>query len=182
MAMTRPGAFLARFVGTEKVGDLTLNQVGILFYLYFNPREARFSSPEKLGNELDMAEQTVVPGFSALKRCGYVAASEFPKEYSTSDRDPRQFVVTPLGRKALRPFLRYFGFSDLVMTSLLVFCLGALCGTIYIVQQAYAPYFWIWLAVTVPLLVALILMTIRLTAIGRDSHRRQLFLALKKHE
>lgn len=142
--MPRLKSFLAKFIGTERVGDLTLNQVGLLLYLHFNRREERFSSPEKLGNELDMAEQTVVTGFSTLKR--------------------------------------YFGFSDLAMASLIVFGLGALFGTSYLVQQLYPSSLWIWLAVTMPFVIGMVYMIIRLLRIARDSHRRQLFLALKKRE
>ena len=129
-------ARLRKLFGIQNVGDLTLNYVQILLYLESHKKGERPSSPEKLARELGIAELTVVRAYESLLEHRFIAVpGNVPSSYQSQIRDPNEFEVTSLGRKALRPFLNSFGFLEVALLGVSMLGLGFMVGLIYSAYQ-----------------------------------------------
>jgi hypothetical protein len=169
---------LRSYFGVEKIGDWELNDVKVLLYLHTHKKNARLSSPEKLGDELGISEQTVTAAYNRLRRYGCIAAApDVTPSRASSIRDPRDFVVTWRGRRALRPFLSVFGLADVVTISLMVFALGALAG---ILSLLYPSYLAALLAIGIPMAAVFLGFVVYLARVARQSRKDQLVLVLRK--
>lgn len=174
-------ASLRRLFGIQNVGDLTLNYVQILLYLESHKKGERPSSPEKLARELGIAELTVVRAYESLLQHGYIAvAKDVPSSYHYEIRDPNEFTVTPLGRKALRPFLSSFGFVEVVLVGILMLGLGVMLGLIYSAYELYPSYIAALSIITVVIVAAIATLLAYLVRVARETRRNQLSIALRK--
>ena len=170
-----------RLFGIQNVGDLTLNYVQILLYLESHRKGERPSSPEKLAHELGIAELTVVRGYeSLLKHKFIVVAKDVPPSYQYEIRDPNNFTVTALGRKALRPFLSSFGFLEVALTGILMLGLGIMLGLIYSAYELYPFYLEALSIITVAIVGAIAALLAYLVRMARETRRNQLSIALRK--
>ena len=128
--------FLKTHLGRENISDWELNDIKVLLYLQTHKREDRLPSPEKLGDELGIAEGTVPSAFDRLRRRGCL----IPPPEAGKIRNPREVTVTWRGKRALRPFLSAFGYGDVVVLTLLAFGLGVVVGVFYPIYQLYPSY------------------------------------------
>lgn len=108
----------------------------MLLYLHTHKKEDRLSSPEKLGQELGISEQTVTGAYDRLRRRGCI----FPPPNAGKVRDPREFTVTWRGKRALRPLLNAIGYGDVVILCFLASALGVAVGGFYPSSQLYPSY------------------------------------------
>lgn len=174
-------ASLRKLFRIQRVGDLTLNYVQILLYLDSHARGQRLSSAEKLAHELGIAQLTVVRGYESLIEHGYIAVPhDVPPSNRYEIRDPNEFVVTALGRKALRPFLGTFGFVEVALVGVLMLGLGLMIGLIYSAYELYPSYLDALLIIAVAIVVAIAGLLTYLVRTGRETRRSQLSTALRK--
>ncbi len=167
---------LKSYLGTERIGDWELSDVKVLLYLHSNEAEARLSSPEKLGDELGIAEATVTNAFDRLRRRGCIA----PTSEGGNPRDPREYLVTWRGKRALRPFLNVFGYADVSVLCALAFALGGAIGVFYSSRQFYPSYLVAELLVTAIFAAGLLGFGTYTVLTARKNRREQLDLILRK--
>ena len=174
-------ASLKRLFRIQSVGDLTLNYVQILLYIESHKKGERPSSPEKLARELGIAELTVVRAYESLLQHKFIAAGpNVPSSYRSEIRDPNEFEVTPLGRKALRPFLSSFGFLEVALVGVLMLALGVMVGLIYSDYELYPSYIEIMSIITVVVVLVIVGLLVYLVKMARETRRNQLSIALRK--
>jgi len=174
-------ASLKRLFRIQSVGDLTLNYVQILLYLESHKKGERPSSPEKLARELGIAELTVVRAYESLLQRKFIAVGpDVPSSYQSEIRDPNEFTVTPLGRKALRPFLGSFGFLEVALVGVLMLGLGVMVGLIYSDYELYPSYIEIMSIITVVIVLVIAGLLAYLVKMARETRRNQLSIALRK--
>jgi hypothetical protein len=131
----------------------------------------RPTSDEKLGDEIGLAQDTVYRAFHNLLDSKYIAvAPDQPQSNPYQIRDPQKFVVTPLGRRALRPFLGTFGFPTLVILTISTFGFGAMLGMILFSFASYPSYWPVFAIVSVPLFVVMVIALY--VTIRDDANRR----------
>lgn len=172
---------LRRLFRIENVGDLTLNYVQILLYLESHQKGERPSSPQKLAHELGIAELTVVRGYESLLYHGYIAVAQgVPSSNQYEIRDPNEFVITSLGRKALRPFLNSFGFIEVTLVGVLMLGLGVVVGLIYSGYELYPSYLELLSIITVAIIAVIAGLLAYLVRMARGTRRNQLSIALRK--
>ena len=174
-------ASLKRLFRIQSVGGLTINYVQILLYLESHEKGERPSSPEKLARELGIAELTVVRAYESLLQHKFIAVPRnVPSSYQSQIRDPNEFTVTPLGRKALRPFLSSFGFLEVALVGVLMLGLGLMLGLIYSVYELYPSYVEVVSIITVVIVLAIAGLLAYLVKMARETRRNQLSIALRK--
>ncbi len=172
---------LRRLFGIQTVGDLTLNYVQILLYFESHRKGERPSSPEKLAHELGIAELTVVRAYESLLNHQYIAVAQHtPPSYRYEIRDPNEFVITPLGTKALRPFLSSFGFIEVALVGVLMLGLGVMVGLIYSAYELYPSYLELLSIIAAAIVVVIAGLLVYLVRMARETRRDQLSTALRK--
>ncbi|HZW55023.1 MAG TPA: MarR family winged helix-turn-helix transcriptional regulator [Nitrososphaerales archaeon] len=130
--MSTIGGLFRRLFGVERIGNITLKHLSVLVYLAKTPKDSRASSAEKLEEELDLAEGTITRAFGSLYDSKFIDLLPEQKDSNPHDvRDPKAFFVTPLGRRALRPFLGTFDFITVATLTGFTFIFGVIFGTLY---------------------------------------------------
>ena len=73
--------------------------------------------------------------------------------------DPRDWVVTPLGKKALKPYLATFSLEEVGSIALTTLGFGFVLGLTEVVFQLYPSYLWIILLLDFVFVVAVSFLT-----------------------
>ena len=176
-------SLLKRAFGMERVGDLQLNYLSVLVYLEVKPRQDRATSAEKLGEVLGIAENTVMSAFHKLLDFKYISLA--PDELQSNPyemRDPRSFVVTPLGRMALKPFLGAFGYVTVAVLTVFALAFGAMLGAVIFSLFLYPSYALALAIVSVPLFAVMVFALYTLVRDERNRRRAIVSIALRKKQ
>lgn len=176
--MSRIGDFFRRLFGVEKVGKFSLNYLSVLLYLERTPKEQRATSAEKLEKDLVIAPRTIVSAFHALLESKYIAleSSEAESTNPYEVRDSSLFVVTPLGRKALKPFTATFGYFTVILLTCFSCAFGVMLGIVIFSLAIYPEYWYVYALVSVPFFVVMIIAFYSI--IMDEKHGRQMIVAL----
>lgn len=172
---------LRRAFGVERIGNLQLNYLSVLVYLEITPRQERATSAEKLHEELDIAENTVMNAFHKLLDLKYIALAPGEQQSNPYEmRDPSSFVVTPLGRMALKPFLGAFGYITVAVLTIFALAFGAMLGAVIFSLFLYPSYALALAIVSIPLFAVFVFALYILVRDERNSRRAIVSMALTK--
>ncbi|MDG6916946.1 MAG: hypothetical protein JRM85_05055 [Nitrososphaerota archaeon] len=140
--------FLRRWLGPRKNERIRLSPLKVLLYLERHQRETRVTTPERLGREIGIGGyDTIKNSYVWLHDHGYLApAPSVPMVGGVAEiLDPRDWVVTPLGKKALKPYLAAFSLEEVGGIALTTLGFGFVLGLTEVVFQLYPSYLWILL-------------------------------------
>ena len=140
--------FLRRWLGPRKNERIRLSPLKVLLYLERHQRETRVTTPERLGREIGIGGyDTIKNSYVWLHDHGYLApAPSVPMVGGVAEiLDPRDWVVTPLGKKALKPYLATFSLEEVGSIALTTLGFGFFLGLTEVVFQLYPSYLWILL-------------------------------------
>ena len=140
--------FLRRWFGPRKHERIRLSPLKVLLYLDRHQREERVTTPERLGREIGIGGyDTIKNSYVWLHDHGYLApAPGVPVVGGVAEiLDPRDWVVTPLGKKALKPYLATFSLEEVGSIALTTLGFGFFLGLTEVVFQLYPSYLWILL-------------------------------------
>jgi len=135
--------FLRRWLGPRRHERIRLSPLKVLLYLESHQREARETTPERLGREIGIGGyDTIKNSYVWLLDHGYVTpAPDVPKIRGSAEiLDPRDLVVTPQGEKALKPYLTAFSTEEVASIALAALGLGFVLGLTEVVFQLYPSY------------------------------------------
>ena len=170
-----------RAFGVERIGNLQLNYVSVLVYLEITPRQERATSAEKLHEELDIAENTVMNAFHKLLDSKYITLAADEQQSNPYEvRDPRSFAVTPLGRMALKPFLGTFGYITVAVLTIFALAFGAMLGAVIFSLFLYPSYAIALAIVSIPLFAVLVIALYILVRDEKNRRRAIVSMALTK--
>ena len=137
---------LRRIFGSRNFDRIRLSPLKVLLYLDRNRREERVTTPERLGREVGIGGyDTIKNSYVWLFDRGYIAlAPGTPVTGGVAEiLDPQDLVVTPLGKRALKPFLAAFSLEEVAAVAFATLGLGFVLGLTGVVLQLYPSYFWI---------------------------------------
>lgn len=121
-----------------------LSPLKILLYLESHQRYRRASSPRKLGREVGIGGyKVIIDSYVWLKDHGYVAPAPGVQAEVAEIRDPNELVVTPLGKKALEPYLKAYTSWEVVGVALATMGLGYGLGAIMVIFWSYRTFLWL---------------------------------------
>jgi hypothetical protein len=134
--------FLKRWFRHRELGRIRLSPLKVLLYLESHRRKERVSTPERLGREIGIGGyDTIKDSYLWLLGRKYIApAPGTPIISPTEILDPREFVVTPLGKKALKPYLATFSLAEVASVAATTLGLGFVLGLSYFLFQLYPSY------------------------------------------
>lgn len=137
--------FTRRLFGHREPERMRLSPLKVLLYLESHQRKARVSTPEKLGREIGIGGyDTIKDSYLWLLGRKYIApAPGTPIITPAEILDPREFVVTPLGKKALKPYLATFSLAEVTSVAATTLGLGFILGLTYVLFQFYPSYLWV---------------------------------------
>lgn len=144
--LLRLSLFLRRWLGPRKHGRIRLSPLKVLLYLEAHQREARVSTPSRLGEETGIKGYDVIKNsYAWLFEHGYIAvAPGIPMVGGVAEiLDPRELVVTPFGKEALKPYLATFSLEEVIGVALGTLALGFFLGLTEVLFQLYPAYLWI---------------------------------------
>jgi hypothetical protein len=159
--------------GRRKAERIRLSPLKVLLYLASHERKDRASSPEKLGQEIGIGGyDTITQSYLWLLEHRYIAAAPgTPTTASSEIRDPREFIVTPLGQKALKPYLATFTLEEVLSVAALTLVLGFALGPTYALIQLYPSYASVLILIDVMVVVVIAgIMTVVLK-VGRKRYK-----------
>lgn len=165
--------FLGRWFSRRKLEKIRLTPLKVLLYLESTERKERVTSPGKLRLEIGMGGYDPVrQSYIWLLDHGYIAPAPGTPDIAPSELlDPREFVVTPLGKEALKPHLKAFSLGQALEIALLA-AIAFFLGWTYVLYQLYPEYMWleglIGLVAAAPLAVSII-MVLRIEARRRKN-------------
>ncbi len=165
--------FVRRWLGRRKLQKIRLSPLKVLLYLESTERMKRVASPEKLKREIGVGGyNTVTDSLRWLVDHKYItAAPGTPAIPPSTILDPTEFVVTPLGKEALKPYLNNFGAGVAMEIGLLVF-LGFFLGAIFVLHLMYPSFLWfeaIFGTVGVAAIIVPLMMIIRIGSRDRKT-------------
>ncbi len=137
--------FLREWLGPGKHERIRLSPLKVLLYLELHRREARVTTPEKLGREIGIGGyDTIKNSYDWLFEHGYIAtAPNIPVVGGRAEiLDPNELIVTPQGKKALKPFLGPFSLEEVAGVALVTLGFGFILGLTEVVFQLYPTYLW----------------------------------------
>ena len=180
--MHRISALLRWAFGVEKLGKISLNYLSVLVYLERTPKDERATSAEKLEQQLGIAPRTIVSAFEALLDSKYIAlASDADKSTNPYGvRDSNLFVVTPLGRKALKPFLGTFSYFTVALLTCFACAFGVMLGIVIFSLAIYPTYWFVYALVSVPFFAVMVFALYAIVRDERQNRERIVALALRK--
>ena len=165
---------LLRRRSAQKPEKIRLSPLKVLLYLESHQRHTRASAPDKLGHEVGIGGYDTITGsYLWLSAHGYIALAPDVHKLAAEITDTNEFVVTPLGKRALKPYLGTFSLTEVagVATSTLVF--GFVLGLTYVLFQLYPAYLWLLITLDVALgLVIAIVVAVMLKA-GRERYKER---------
>jgi hypothetical protein len=138
-------------------------------------RKDRASSPEKLGHEIGIGGyDTITQSYLWLLEHRYIAAApDTPATAASEIRDPREFVVTSLGMKALKPYLAPFALEEVLSITALTLVLGFVLGLTYTLTQLYPSYAWVLILIDLIVIVVIAGMMAVVLRVGRRRYRER---------
>ena len=134
-----------RLFGRRRPVRIRLSPLKVLLYLEQHQRETRVATPERLGREIGIGGyDTIKNSYVWLFDHGYVAvAPDVPMVGGKAEiLDPRELIVTTLGKKALEPYLAAFDKEEVVSVGLAMLGLGFVLGLTEVVFRLYPSYLW----------------------------------------
>lgn len=141
----RLSLLMRRWLVPGKHGRIRLSPLKVLLYLDRHETGARVSTPERLGKEIGIGGyDTIKNSYTWLFDHRYVAlAPGVPMVGGVAEiLDPNELVVTPLGRKALKPFLAAFSLQEVASIAFATLGFGFVLGLTEVVFQMYPSYLW----------------------------------------
>jgi hypothetical protein len=133
---------LRRLFSRREPARIRLSPLKVLLYLESHQNQARVSTPKRLGLEIGIVGYDVIKNsYLWLLEHGYIApAPDIPIIAPAEILDPREFVVTPLGKKALEPYLATFSMAEVASVAAVTLGLGFILGLSYLLFQLYPSY------------------------------------------
>lgn len=122
-------SFFSR-LSQRKPEKVRLSPLKVLLYLESHQRYKRVSSTTKLGEEIGIrGYQAITESYIWLSDHGCIAPAPGIHAPAAEIRDPNELVITPLGKKFLKPYLATFSLEEVASItaamSFLAFVLGA---------------------------------------------------------
>jgi hypothetical protein len=135
--------FVRRWFGRRKLRKTRLSPLKVLLYLESTERKRRATSPERLKREIGVGGyNTITDSFLWLVSHQYIAPAPGTLATLPSQMlDSTEFIVTPLGKEVLKPYLNTFGIHavmELGLLTALVFVLGG----VFVLYQLYPGFLW----------------------------------------
>lgn len=165
---------LRRWLGRRKHERIRLSPLKVLLYLEAHQREARVSTPSRLGKETGIKGYDVIKNsYAWLFEHGYIAvAPRVPMVGGVAEvLDPRELVVTPFGKKALKPYLATFSLEEVVGVALGTLALGFFLGLTEVLFQLYPAY--VWVVILLDLVAGIILSAVAALALREAKGRKK---------
>lgn len=135
---------LRLFFRRTRLEKTRLSPLKILLYLESHQRYRRAPSPRKLGKEVGIGGyKVIIDSYVWLKDHGYVAPAPGVQTQVAEIRDPNELVVTPLGKKALEPYLKAYTSWEVVGVALTTMGLGWGLGAIMVLFWSYPSFLWL---------------------------------------
>ena len=135
-----------RWFGPRKHERIRLSPLKVLLYLDRHQREERVATPERMGREVGIGGyDTIKNSYIWLHDHGFLApAPRVPMVGGVAEiLDPRDWVVTTLGKKALKPYFATFSLEEVGSIALTTLGFGFVLGLTEVVFQLYPSYLWI---------------------------------------
>jgi hypothetical protein len=159
------------FFGRTRLEKTRLSPLKILLYLESHQRYRRASSPRKLGREIGIGGyKVIIDSYVWLKDHGYVAPAPGVPAEVAEIRDPNELVVTPLGRKALEPYLKAYTSWEVVGVTLTTMGLGWGLGAIMVFFMSYASFLWLEALLGGMIIMSMVAVAATVLAIGRRKY------------
>jgi hypothetical protein len=164
---------LSGWFGPRKHERIRLSPLKVLLYLESHERDARVSTPERLGREIGIGGyDTIKNSYVWLLDHRYVApAPNVPMVGGTAEiLDPRDLIVTPQGKNALKPYLAAFTLEEVASLALTTLGFGFVLGLTDIVFELYPSYLPILVLVDLAFGAALLIVA---TLALKEARRRK---------
>ena len=156
--------------GLEKT---RLSPLKILLYLESHRIYRRASSPRKLGKEVGIGGyKVIIDSYVWLNDHGYVAPAPGVRTQVAEIRDPNELVVTPLGRKALEPYLKAYTSWEVVGVALATMGLGWGLGVMAVLFWSYPSFLWLEPLFGGMIIVLMVVVVVMVLAVGRWKYVR----------
>ena len=158
----------------QKPEKIRLSPLKVLLYLASHQRHARASAPDKLGHEVGIGGYDTITGsYLWLNAHGYIAPAPDIHKLAAEITDPNEFVVTPLGKRALKPYLGTFSSTEVAAVATSTLGVGFLLGLTYVLFQLYPAFLWLLIILDVALgLVIAVVAAVMLKA-GRERYKER---------
>jgi hypothetical protein len=158
----------------QKPEKIRLSPLKVLLYLESHQRHARASAPDKLGHEVGIGGYDTITGsYLWLNAHEYIAPAPDVHKLAAEITDPNEFVVTPLGKRALKPYLGTFSLAEVAGVATFTLLLGFALGLTYVLFQLYPSYVWLLFILDLALgLVIAIAAAVMLKA-GRERYKER---------
>lgn len=165
--------FVDRVSGREKAKKIRLSPLKILLYLESRKRHERVTSIDKLKDEVGIGGyDTIRKSFGWLLEHKYIAPAPNVPVISPSEiLDPQEFVVTSLGRRALRPFLATFSLNEVLIISTMTMVLGLALGPSYAMWSADTSYSGLLVALDLIAVTVVVSLMLVMTTEARERHQ-----------
>ena len=153
---------------------IRLSPLKVLLYLESHQRSKRVSAPDKLGQEVGIGGyDTITNSYLWLIAHGYIAPAPGVHKLAAEIKDPNEFLVTPLGKKALRPHLATFSLAEIAAIAASALGLGFFLGLAYLLFLLYPSY--LWLVATLDCVAGAVIFGIVTLAlkVGRERYRER---------
>ena len=150
-----------------------LSPLKVLLYLESHQRYRRASSPRKLGKEVGIGGyKVIIDSYVWLRDHGYVAPAPGVQAPVAEIRDPNELVVTPLGKKALEPYLKAYTSWEVVGVALATMGLGYGLGAIMVVFWSYRTFLWLEPLFGGTIIASMVAVASTVLAIGRVKYAK----------
>jgi hypothetical protein len=167
-------SLLRRWSGRRKPDKIRLSPLKVLLYLESHPRHQRVSAPDKLGHEVGIGGyDTITNSYLWLSAHGYVAPAPDVHKLAAEITDPNEFVVTPIGKKALKPYLATFSLEEVAGIAVLTLGLGFVLGSTYVSYQLYPSYLWLLIAFDLAFGITIAVVARSTLKAGRERYRER---------
>ncbi|MDA4132802.1 MAG: hypothetical protein OK454_06730 [Thaumarchaeota archaeon] len=165
-------SLLRRWSGQKKPEKIRLSPLKVLLYLESHQRHQRVSSPDKLGREVGIGGyDTITSSYLWLYDHRYIAPATDVHKVAAEITDPNEFVVTPLGRKALKPYLATFSLEEVAGIAALTLGLGFVLGLTYVLYLLYPSYLWLLFVFDLAVGVGIVTVAALTLKAGRERYR-----------
>lgn len=171
---------LERLFGRKEVKRIRLSPLKVLLYLESRQRHKRASSPDGLGREIGIGGyDTITDSFVWLIDHKYIAAASGVRAPAAELRDPNEFVITPLGKNALKPYLGTYSSKEVVGVATSTMVLGLGLGTLLMEFQSYPSFLWFIVVIGLMLAASMALAITVVMMIGRDRNKKRATLLME---
>jgi hypothetical protein len=158
----------------QKPEKIRLSPLKVLLYLESHQRHKRASAPDKLGHEVGIGGYDTITGsYLWLIAHGYIAPAPDIHKLAAEITDPNEFVVTPLGRRALKPYLGTFSLTEVAGVAISTLGLGFVLGLTYVLFQLYPAYLWLLIILDVALGFVIAVVAAVMLKAGRERYKER---------